>query len=210
MRHCVDVPTPSRIRRWTLALLTLCSAACQAGVAQDAPGGATSERGEVADRAVIGRSATEAQVLALGEIASVTAIVSGARDTTYEGSTAGGNVRPAGGCRSDGTLRLGFTFEGSDGTPTGAFRWTASTKVETGATGTFPVDSASYWYPRLGSRSRTTFWGGGSLEISRHDARPEARRMTGRLVAQGLTDGGGEAVDIDVSFDIGGSCGTLD
>jgi hypothetical protein len=207
MRPRVDATTPVVPRRWTWTVLALCTSACQAGFAQDAPTEAASSPDQIAERPARPRSATSAQVLAVGEIASVIAIVSGARDTTYEGSTAAGNVRPAGGCRSDGTLRLGFTFEASDRTPTGAFRWTASTKVETGATGTFPVDSASYWYPRLGSRSRTTYWGAGSLEISRHDARPQARRMTGRLVAQGLTDSGGEAVDIDVSFDIGGSCG---
>jgi len=205
----IGLNAPQAVRR-SRVVLALCCAACRAGVGQDAPAKAASESGPVPVRLAEVRPAAGQQVLRLGEIASVTAIVSGARDTTYEGSTAEGNVSPAGGCRSDGALRLGFTFQRLDGTPAGAFRWTASTKVEAGATGSFPVDSASFWYPRLGSRARTTYWGSGSLEISRHDARPDARRMTGRLVAQGLEDAGGETVDLDVSFDIGGSCGTLD
>lgn len=146
-------------------------------------------------------------VLVLGEVASFEAVVTGARDTTYEASSEAGNIQPFGGCRAERPMRMGFNIEPPGGVESGRFGWVTVDPVGPGVTGSFPFETASFWYPRLGAPSQTTFEGPGTLEITRHDARADARRRSGRLVARGLTDASGASVDVEVAFDLGGSCG---
>ncbi len=99
-----------------------------------------------------------------------------------------------GGCRSDQVLRMGFTFFPPDGSSESRIRWDVGAPMEPGATGTFPVESVSYWYPDLGVPSRSSFQGSGTLDITRHEAGPGGRRMTGHLVAAGLEGPNGQVV----------------
>jgi hypothetical protein len=61
--------------------------------------------------------------------------------------------------------------------------------IDPGHTGTFPPDSVSYWYPRMGLPSQTTYVGPGTLEITAHDARPDSRDLVGRIPAGGIETG---------------------
>ena len=208
--HGWGVPPLSKAIALLLAL-----AACQADGAEPADrlaaeAGPSTE--PAADQAAgVGQSQVDGPRLRVGEILSVTAAITGARDTIYEGSTAEGNVEPGGGCRSDQILKMGFTFIAPEHVSESWVRWDVGSPMEPGATGTFDVEWVAYWYPGLGLPSRNTFEGSGSLEITRHDAgRTGGRRMAGRLIATGLQDIDGNGVDVDVSFDMGGSCGMID
>lgn len=201
---------------WSTAALAVALMACQASGAEPTERQSTSEAAERSGAAQSAeptqsaeQDASEAPPLRVGEIASVTTILTGARDTTFEGSSAAGNVQPGGGCRSDQMLRMSFTFMPPDHSSESRVSWEVGSPMDPGATGTFSVESVSYWDSRMGLPSQNAFQGSGTLELTRHDAGPGPRRMTGRLVAEGLSERSGQTVDVDVSFDIGGSCGTI-
>lgn len=79
--------------------------------------------------------------------------------------------------------------------------------LQPGGIGTFPVETASFWYRRMGLPSQMTFEGTGTLEVTRHVAQRGARRMEGRLIASGLEDSRGDRVDVEAEFAVGLSCG---
>lgn len=150
---------------------------------------------------------SDGPALAFGEVGSFTATVSGAKDTTYRGSTAAGNIESSGSCGEDTPLRVGFNLTGADGTKSGRFQVVTDRILEAEETGSFPVETVSFWYARAGLPPRVTFRGPGTLDITGHDARPGARRMEGRLVARGLEDSRGDKVDVEAEFALGLSCG---
>lgn len=179
------------------ACLLLTAAAC----------GSDADANASADAAPAGDTNAAAPALALGEIESISATVTGAKDTTYDGSTADGNVEPGGGCSESSPLRIGFNVLDAEGDEVASLSAETDEILAPGETGTFPVQAARFWYMRFGLPSRTTFEGSGILEITRHDARRDARRMEGRLVARGLEDSRGDRVDLEARFAIGLSCG---
>jgi hypothetical protein len=154
-----------------------------------------------------GDAPADAASLGLGEVGSFTGTLMGAKDETYEGSSAAGNVEFFGSCDDDVPLRVGFNVTDADGVQVARFQGRTDEILEAGETGSFPVHSASAWYQRMGLPSRTTFEGEGTVEITRHDARRGARLMRGLLSARGLEDSRGETVDMEVEFEVGLSCG---
>jgi hypothetical protein len=145
--------------------------------------------------------------LGLGEVGSFTGTLMGAKDTTYQGSNAAGNVEFFGSCDDDVPLRVGFNVTDADGMLVARFQGRTDEILEEGETGSFPVQSASAWYQRMGLPSRMTFQGSGTMEITRHEARRGARLLQGRLVGQGREDSRGETADMEVEFEVGLSCG---
>ncbi|MFW6084109.1 MAG: hypothetical protein ACODAA_02750 [Gemmatimonadota bacterium] len=194
---------PATVRRIGIACLLLATAAC--GPDGDAAADADVEAG--ANAAPAAQASSDAPALSLGEIESFTATVSGAKDTTYEGSSASGNIEPGGGCSESSPLRIGFTLSDAQGDESARFSAETDEILEPAETGTLPVEIASFWYRRMGLPSRMTFEGTGTLEITRHEAWQGARRMEGRLVARGLEDGRGDRVDVEARFAVGLSCG---
>lgn len=192
---------PRGVSRFAAILCFLLAAACGGDADPDPDPGATADVTTVAD------TRRDGPALALGEVASFNATVSGAKDTTYEGSSAAGDIEAFGGCSASSPLRLGFNLADGDSTYLARFRADTKQLLEPGETGTFDVESASFWYRRTGLPSRTTFEGTGTLEITHHEARRGARRMHGRLVAGGLEDGHGDVVSIEAQFELGVSCG---
>jgi hypothetical protein len=101
---------------------------------------------------------------------SFSAVVSGARDTTYEGSTAAGDVEAATNCILERPARISFTTSPGDEPSASRFRAITGSVINPGQTGTFRADSISYRHPRFGIASETTYVGPGMLEITAHDA----------------------------------------
>lgn len=141
---------------------------------------------------------------------SFRAVVSGARDTTYQGSTANGDVEAATNCILEKPARISFTTSPGDEPSASRFRAITGSVIDPGQTGTFPADTVTYWYPRMGLPSQTTYTGTGALEITRHDAHPDSRRMTGRITGDDLADSRGGQVDVEVEFDLAWSCGMVE
>lgn len=192
---------PRGVSRFAGILCFLLAAACGGDADPDPDPGAT------ADVTTLTDTLRDAPALALGEVTSFNATVSGAKDTAYEGGSADGDIEAFGGCSATSPLRLGFNLTDADSTYLARFRADTGQLLQPGETGTFDVERASFWYRRTGLPSRTTFEGTGTLAITRHDARRGARRMHGRLVAEGLEDGHGDVVNIEVQFELGLSCG---
>ncbi len=207
----VPRPAPRRLPRISItAGITLVLVACQAGGAEPTEGQSASEAAQSAEPTKSApQDASDGPPLRVGEIASVTATVSGAQDTTFVGNSQAGNVQPGGGCRSDQMLQMSFTFAPPDHSSESRISWEVGAPMDPGATGTFSVESVSYWHSGMGLPSRHSYQGSGTLELTRHDAGPGPRRMTGRLIGTTLRQRSGHTVDVDVSFDIGGSCGTI-
>ena len=161
-----------------------------------------------ADESSVAERRSEALTpLAPGEVGALRAMLSGTKDTTYQGSTADGSVEFFGSCDDDVPLRVGFNVKDSDGNQVARFQGRTDRMLEPGQTGSFPVETATAWYKRMGLPSRMTFEGRGNIEISLHDARRGSRRMTGVLMASGLEDSRGDLIDVEVEFDVGLSCG---
>lgn len=198
----------SLARLATVGLLAIAFLACGEGEAGDDgnPDGepASSETaprsGEAPDREAPTGSAPAPDV-----VNSFTARITGTRDTLYEGIAAA-KVEAATNCATDRPTRISFTVTDEEDLPA-RFRAITEVVLEPGQTGSFRADTVTYWYPRFGLPSQTTYRGHGTLEITHHEASRDAPRLVGRIVGEGLRDSKGEAVEVEVEFDVGWSCG---
>lgn len=204
------------IGRWeTLArgamvgLLAIAFLACGGGEAGDDgnPGGEPSTSGTEVPRPgeAPQRDAPSGSAPMPAEVSSFTARITGTRDTLYERSAAA-KIEAATNCASDRPTRISFAVTDDEDLPT-RFRAITGVVLEPGQTGSFRADTVTYWYPRFGLPSQTTYRGHGTLEITHHEASQDAPRLVGRIVGEDMRDSKGEAVEVEVNFDVGWSCG---
>lgn len=164
--------------------------------------------GEEAAAGDPGLAPPEGAAPAAGEVGAFTARIAGSHDTLYTAEAAT-RVDPATNCAIDRPARFSFMVygEGGDRDITGRFRAITGTVLGPGQTGSFRADTVAFWYPRFGLPSRTTYRGHGTLEITYHDASADSPRLVGRIVGRDMRDAKGEAVELDLAFDMGRSCG---
>ncbi len=113
-----------------------------------------------------------------------------------------------GNCPPDMWANFGIQFDHPN------YQWVAVTvmtkdPIATGQTGDIPLDwlDVSFLTRDIDS---LFFKGRGTLEITRHDAAPDHRRMTGIMIGNGLQDSqeaAGKSLDARFEFDLNFSCG---
>jgi hypothetical protein len=196
-----------------VCLYTLALAACD--------GGEAAESGDTADAA--GRSAAAASSDATprsddgGFVDAVTVRVSGGTEASI--ALRDEALSLGGGCDGNSPISLGF-FRGTPTDPDW-FRlgFDTAERVGTGETGTFDLDEVRWddgtFVHQVGGREVRVpdrFAGSGTLTLTTHDATMAhamagARRLTGTLRADSLTNRDGVAVRLEADFDVHLSCG---